>query len=68
MASSIVYDNGERLIVDTRGDNANMMHDAARPFAVCRRMFGRIGRVSCLGRYETLAKARAALRYLQPGA
>lgn len=66
--SCIVYDNSDRMIVDTRLPNANMMNDATRPFAVCRRLHGASGRVTCIGRYETLTKAKSALRYLQPSA
>ncbi len=64
--SPIIFDNGDRLIVDTRKPNANMMNDAARPFAVCRYLRpGTVGRVTCIGRYESVKKARAALRYLK---
>jgi len=63
--NAIVLEKGDRLIVDTSKPLANMMHDAARPFAVCERLYaGRPGRVTCLARYETLAKAKRALRYL----
>jgi len=63
-----VYSDGERLIVDTRLANSNLVNDGARPFAVCRYLFGSKHRITCLDRYETLAKAKSALRYLRPNA
>lgn len=63
--NAIVLEKGNRLIVDTSRPHANMMHDASRPFAVCERLYAsHLGRVTCLARYETLPKAKRALRYL----
>lgn len=63
--TAIVVERGDRLIVDTSKPLANMMHDAARPYAVCERLYAsRPGRVTCLARYETLDKAKRAMRYL----
>lgn len=59
----IVHETEGRMIVNTGKPNANMMHDGSRPFAVCIKLSG--GRVSCMGRYETLSKAKAALKYLK---
>ena len=61
----IIFEKDDRLIVDTSKPHSNMMHVAARPFAVCERLYARRpGRVTCLARYETLAKAKRALYYL----
>jgi len=60
----ILFETEARLIVHTGMPHANMMHDGSRPYAVCVKI-GENGRVSCLGRYETLAKAKAALKYLK---
>jgi hypothetical protein len=65
ISNAIIVEKGDRLIVDTSKPLANMMHDASRPFAVCERLYAsRPGRVTCLGRYEDLAKAKRAMRYL----
>lgn len=61
----IVHETETRMIVNTSMPHANMMHDGSRPFAVCVKIPGSMGRVSCMGRYETLAKAKAALKYLK---
>lgn len=64
--TAIILERDDRLIVDTSQLHANMMHDAAQPFAVCERLFAsRPGRVTTLARYDTLAKAKRALRYLR---
>lgn len=60
----VLVETPARMVVNTSLPHANLMHDASRPFAVCVKL-GNNGRVSCLGRYETEAKARAALRYLK---
>jgi len=59
----IVFETEGRMIVNTGKPNANMMHSTAQPFAVCIKLSG--GRVSCMARYETLAKAKAALKHLK---
>lgn len=63
MTDCIVFEAESRMVVDTSKPYANMMHNSSRPFAVCVKIGG--GRVSCIGRYETLAKAKAALKYLK---
>jgi hypothetical protein len=63
--SAIVYERGDRLVVDTSHPRANMMHDASRPFAVCTRLANTVGRVICMARYETLDAAKRAARYLK---
>lgn len=62
--NAIVFEDGDRLVVDTSKPLANMMHDGSRPYAVCERVSAYRGRVTCLARYETLAKAKRAARYL----
>lgn len=63
--SPIVFTDADRSIIDTSKPNVNMMHDATRPFAVVEAVSSRVvGRVTCKGRYETLAKAKRALKYL----
>lgn len=60
---AVVFESGDRLIVNTAAPDANMMHDGSRPFALCERVSAaHLGRVTTKGRYETLAKAKAALR------
>jgi len=61
----IIFEKGDRLIVDTSKPNANLMHDATRPFAVCVKIPIGIGRVRVLARYENLPGAKRALRYLK---
>ncbi len=63
LQQSILFDSGDRLVVHTGKPFANMMHDASRPFAVCVKIGN--GRVSCMGRYETKNKAKAAVKYLK---
>lgn len=62
----IVFEDGDRMVVDTSKSHANMMYDTSRPFAVVEKIKGgSIGRVTCKGRYETIKKAKAALKYLR---
>jgi hypothetical protein len=61
----IAFETERRMVVNTGLPHANMMHDGSRPFAVCVKIDGSAGRVTCIGRYETLARAKAALRYLK---
>lgn len=64
-ARPIIFEKGDRLIVDTSKPNANLMHDSVRPFAVCVKNPIGIGRVRVLARYETFPAAKRALRYLK---
>jgi len=60
----ILFESGTRLIVDTSAPMAHLMHDTCRPYALCQRVGDAApGRVTCIGRYETLLKAKRALYY-----
>jgi hypothetical protein len=61
-ADCILFDHGNFMIVDTGLPHANMMHDAAQPYAVCQHVQGSMGRVVTKGRYRTLDLARRAVR------
>ncbi len=66
MSECIMFDDGDRMIVDTSKSHANIMDNASRPFAVVEKIKGgSIGRVTCKARYETFKQAKAALKYLR---
>lgn len=64
MKMAIIFECGDRLVVDTAHPLANIMHDASRPFAVCERV-SRNGAVRTLARYATAEQAKRAARYLK---